>query len=678
MINYRIVTLPDFEQDVKIGVIVNRSVSVFLRKFKVNKSVSQTEYEDFLLYNLVPDFKALLKQAKQELDQKELHLFKHSIVEQIYKLNPKLQPGHIVIDGDRLLHRMDSVKAGGPSEPTLPVNPGWLGTASTLINPEPIQEFAEYMWEEVKKDGIATYYREHVRLLETDLPIMQLSSTKWSAEEFILEYLIKKCDGNLFLAKNDKKLWIGYVLAFMVPGIQELTQLLSDNGYLSTFTENVVYTSLYLSVLNLNPELNFDLIDWNQYGTEEPSTEKPDNVRPVSSRTPVGVRKTDKSGKKFKKSSKEEAEQEKPKFTDVPYDTIMGLADNIKTRIIGQDKAVDSVCESIAVSRVGLRGDKKPVGTFLFAGKTGVGKTELAKVMAELLTEREPIRIDCSEYQQAHEISKIFGAPPGYVGFEDDSRHPHQGAPPTTVASKLKANPFSVVLFDEIEKADPAINNVLLQIMDEGHVTSGRGETISFNNAIVILTSNVGTAEAEEACQTNRLGFGDDNRDFDSLSEVTIKTAIKERFKPEFRNRLTETVIFNGLTKDICKGIVDVLLAKTKQNLEKAQHVTMEWDDSIREFILEEGFSEEFGAREMERVIQKKIEFPLARYLLENHYKAGSLIIPKGSTVRLSIESEEVIFNVEEDKNGEETDFTEGLIQSANSTSRRKSGTNSH
>jgi ATP-dependent Clp protease ATP-binding subunit ClpA len=281
----------------------------------------------------------------------------------------------------------------------------------------------------------------------------------------------------------------------------------------------------------------------------------------------------------------------------------------------------------------------------LFSGRTGVGKTELSKVLADELTNGSLIRIDCSEYQQAHEISKIFGAPPGYVGFEDDSRGPHQGSPPSTVAAKLKAIPFSVVLFDEIEKADPAINNVLLQIMDEGHVTSGRGETISFNNAVVVLTSNIGTAEAEEACDANKLGFGEDARDFSSLTESVIQDAIKKRFKPEFRNRLTETIIFNSLTKEVCRGIVDVLLNKTKEHLEKAQHISFLWDDTVRSFVLDQGFSEEYGAREIMRVIQKQVELPLARYILNKKYTNKEDQLPSGTTIYISVEDNEIKFN---------------------------------
>jgi hypothetical protein len=523
------------------------------------------------------------------------------------------------------------------------------------LQPELVAVFLEDLWKDIKLEGAGDYIKENVSALGMEVPILKVASMDLTAEQFVLDYVMRKCEGNIFLASNDQRLWIGYVLGFVIPKLGEFVTTLVEANYMATYTDNVIYTQMYMAILKVNPELAWELIDWEILsGDEEPTEvipnppakkEQDSPLRKVTSKTPIS--------RKRPKSSKEEAEEEKPKFTDVNYAKILGLAGEVKKRIIGQDKAVDSLCESISVARVGLRGDKRPIGTFLFTGRTGVGKTELSKVLSDELTEGSLIRIDCSEYQQAHEISKIFGAPPGYVGFEDDSRGPHHSAPPSTVAAKLKAKPFSVVLFDEIEKADPAINNVLLQIMDEGHVTSGRGETISFNNAVVVLTSNIGTAEAEEACESNKLGFGEDARDFSALTESVIQDAIKKRFKPEFRNRLTETIVFNSLTKEVCKGIVDVLLNKTKEHLEKAQHISFLWDDTLRSFILDQGFSEEYGAREIMRVIQKQVELPLARYILSKKYMDKEDQLPSGTTIYISVDDGEIKFN-EVLPNGEE------------------------
>jgi hypothetical protein len=642
--DYRKVLLEGLDMEIEVGVVAINSTSTFLSSLEVGSTLSRKEYEDFLMSSLIKDFNKVALALKKIQDEQEKKLLKNQLLEHIYKLNNKLKPNHIVLYRGKLLHRMDSIRAGGPSEPTITMNPGWLDAArmDMNVNSAPVRKLVGEIWQALKKDTARDFVLQAVGVLDITIPVLKLSSIKFNLNNFIVDFINKKCEGNVFVASADQRLWIGFVLAYTIPYIEKLIYVLNQNNYISMFTENIVFTQMYLAVLKINPELQWDKINWESYTSEDPEAiaglvnDKDSKLRKISSRTTLN---------RGNKSSREEAEAEKPKFYDTAYEKILILSDLIKKRIIGQDKAVDSVCESISVARVGLRGNKRPIGSFLFAGKTGVGKTELSKVIADELADGSLIRIDCSEYQQAHEISKIFGAPPGYVGFEDDSKNPNQSTPPSTVSSKLKEKPFSVVLFDEIEKADPAIFNVLLQIMDEGHVTSGRGEVISFNNAVVILTSNIGTAEAEEICSSEKFGFGEDNRDLSSMSERAIKNAIKTNFKPEFRNRLTETIIFNGLSKDVCKGIVDVLLNKTKENLELAQHVTLAWDDGIREYILDDGYSEEFGAREIERTIQKTIELPLAKYILETKYinKTENALAP-GTKIILSVKNDKLIF----------------------------------
>ena len=639
-IDYQKIKVEGFDLEVEVGVIPPGLVTTFLEGLKVNSTLSKTDYEEFLLAALVKGFFNELLDFVTALDsEQDRKMLRHGLLENIYRLNTKLNPKHVVIYNKQLRHRMDSIRGGGPSEPVLTMNPGWrdYGKGDLNLNQEPVRKLLNEIWEDLKKHSGYDYHLAKINVLDMEIPILDISSMALDMDRFIMEFILKKCEGNIFIARHDNRLWIGYVLAFAVPRIEELIYELAHCNYMASFTENVIYTQMYLAVIKYNPMLNYESINWDAFDTGEdaaiPEVSTPqDRVRKASGRTPA----------KSRRSSKEEAEAEKPRFRDVSYEKILGLGAEIKKRIIGQDKAVNSISEAIAVARVGLRGANKPIGAFLFAGKTGVGKTELAKVVADNLTEHECITVACVEYQQAHEISKIFGSPPGYVGFEDESRNPHASTPPTTVASKLKENPFSVVLFDEIEKADPAIYNVLLQIMDEGKVTSGRGETISFSDAVIILTSNVGTAEAEELCLLNRMGFGEDGRDKCSLAEVAIQEAIRERFKPEFRNRLSETVIFNSLSKADCKDIIDVLLNKTKINLEKAQELTMVWDGAVKEHILAEGFSEEFGAREIERVISKKIEVPLANYILQKY------ILKKGDkhkdVISISVNKKQIHF----------------------------------
>jgi ATP-dependent Clp protease ATP-binding subunit ClpC len=312
------------------------------------------------------------------------------------------------------------------------------------------------------------------------------------------------------------------------------------------------------------------------------------------------------------------------------------------------------------------------VGSWLLPGPTGVGKTEFAKVLADELGV-ELVRVDCSEYQHAHEISKLFGAPPGYVGFEDSRQ---DSGPPMTLAAKVKANPFCVVLFDELEKADKAIFNVLLQIMDDGVVTSGRGESIRFNEAVILMTSNVGTKEAAELCGKGELGFGDVCNDKSKLEAETINATIKELFSPEFLNRLTGIIQFNRLTKEVCRDITDVMLSKTKTNLEKAQHMTMSWDDTVKDYLLEEGYSEEYGARNIGRAVQKNLELPLAEWILRNKYIMGEDASKddRPDLIKIKVKDGEFIFKEGKTNNGtkENNIGQEGVCDTRDSSKRRR------
>ena len=376
---------------------------------------------------------------------------------------------------------------------------------------------------------------------------------------------------------------------------------------------------LYKAIIEVNPNLKWESINWNKY---KPTTNGKRS-------TPPGKRVN--SNEEPRILSSKQVEEERKKFTDVSHEDILDLKGKIKKRIIGQDEAVSELCDAINIARVGLRGDVRPIGSFLLVGTTGVGKTELSKVIADELN-IPLIRIDCSEYQSEHEIAKLFGSPPGYVGHESDNE---RGSSPKTLASKVRKDPYSVVLFDEIEKAHERVFNVLLQIMDEGHITSGRGDTIKFNETVILMTSNVGTKEADNVCSANRLGFGEECLDINSVSRKIIDDSIHSLFKVEFLNRLTKIIYFECLSEETCKVIVDVLMEKLKINLEKAQHMTLVWTDHFKEYIVKNGFSAKFGARNIERTIDKLIALPLANKILTEH-------IPEGSTIELTIEDGEL------------------------------------
>ena len=288
------------------------------------------------------------------------------------------------------------------------------------------------------------------------------------------------------------------------------------------------------------------------------------------------------------------------KISETEATKLLNLEANIHKRLIGQDKAVTAVCNAIRRNRAGLRNKKRPP-SFIFVGPTGVGKTELAKSIASELfgSEDSIIRFDMSEYMESHSVSKLIGSPPGYVGYDDAGQ----------LTEKVRRNPYSLILFDEIEKAHNDVFNILLQILDDGRLTDSQGRTVNFDNTIIIMTSNAGSN-----MNTNGIGF---NKDETVFVEARIMNALKETFRPEFLNRIDETIVFHELTKPELLQIVDLMLDEIKNELEQKNiHIT--FFKEVKEYILEKGYDPKYGARPLRRAIQKYVENELAECLLKN------------------------------------------------------------
>lgn len=292
------------------------------------------------------------------------------------------------------------------------------------------------------------------------------------------------------------------------------------------------------------------------------------------------------------------------KWTGIPTDKLLGsekeklihMEDSIIKKVVGQDMAVTAVSNAVRRSRSGLNDPNRPIGSFLFLGPTGVGKTELAKALATFLfdEERAFIRIDMSEYMEKHAVSRLLGAPPGYVGYDEGG----------VLTEAVRRRPYQVILFDEVEKAHPDVFNVLLQVLDEGHLTDGQGRTVDFKNTFLILTSNLVT----------------------SSNQNEMMKMLKNFFKPEFINRLDEIIVFNHLKKEDIRKIVDIQFQKLEQRL-KERHFSIVLDESAKNWLAERGYDEEFGARPLKRLFQQEVENPLAMELLEGAYKEGDKIV---------------------------------------------------
>ena len=297
------------------------------------------------------------------------------------------------------------------------------------------------------------------------------------------------------------------------------------------------------------------------------------------------------------------------KISETEADKLLNLEKNIHKRLIGQDKAVTAVADAIRRNRAGLRNKKRPP-SFIFVGPTGVGKTELAKSIADesFGSEDSIIRIDMSEYMESHSVSKLIGSPPGYVGYDDAGQ----------LTEKVRRNPYSLILFDEIEKAHPDVFNLLLQILDDGRLTDAQGRTVNFDNTIIIMTSNAGSN-----LNTNGIGF---NKDEAPLVEARVMSALQSTFRPEFLNRVDEIIVFNELTRPELLKIVDLMLDEIKDELaEKNIHIT--FTDEVKNYILEKGYEPKYGARPLRRAIQKYVENELAQSLLKNELLPNDSVI---------------------------------------------------
>ncbi|MCM8767946.1 MAG: AAA family ATPase, partial [Candidatus Omnitrophica bacterium] len=293
------------------------------------------------------------------------------------------------------------------------------------------------------------------------------------------------------------------------------------------------------------------------------------------------------------------------KMLEGEIEKLINMEQRLAKRVVGQDEAIKAVSEAIRRNRAGLSDPNRPIGSFIFLGPTGVGKTELAKALAEFLfnDENALVRLDMSEYMEKHTVSRLIGAPPGYVGYEEGGQ----------LTERIRRRPYSVILLDEIEKAHPDVFNILLQILDDGRLTDGHGRTVDFKNTVIIMTSNIGSQII--------ISFTDEN-----LIRNKIMDALKSKFRPEFLNRIDEIIIFNRLKKQDILKIVDIQISYLQKRL-LDKKIQIELTEDSKNYLAEKGYDENFGARPLKRLIQKEIENPLALKILSGEFKEGDKIV---------------------------------------------------
>ena len=302
------------------------------------------------------------------------------------------------------------------------------------------------------------------------------------------------------------------------------------------------------------------------------------------------------------------------KLAQEESERLKNLEGILHERVVGQEEAVTAVSKAIRRGRIGLKDPKRPIGSFLFLGPTGVGKTELSKALAEAMfgTESSLIRVDMSEYMEKHSVSKMIGSPPGYVGYEEGGQ----------LSEKVRRNPYSVILFDEIEKAHPDVFNILLQVLDDGHITDAQGRKIDFKNTIIIMTSNAG---AENIIAPKRLGFGvaTDAKADHEFMKGRVMEEVKRLFKPEFLNRIDEIIVFHQLTKEHMKGIADIVLRGIEKRSKEQLGITLTVNEAAKDLLIDKGYDDKYGARPLRRTIQSLLEDKMAEEILDGKLKKG-------------------------------------------------------
>ncbi len=306
------------------------------------------------------------------------------------------------------------------------------------------------------------------------------------------------------------------------------------------------------------------------------------------------------------------------KLTESESERLLNLEDILHRRVIGQNEAVKSIARAVRRARVGIKDPNRPIGSFIFLGPTGVGKTELSKALAEAMfgDENSIIRVDMSEYMESHSVARLIGSPPGYVGYEEGGQ----------LTEAVRRKPYSIVLLDEIEKANPEVFNILLQIMEDGRLTDGKGKIVNFKNTIIIMTSNVG---AHQIKKQKSIGFSSNNdssneTEYEKMKE-NILGELKQKFRPEFLNRIDDTIVFHKLSDEDLNQIIDLMLASIRKRLE-SREIYLNFEENSKKFLLNKGIDLDYGARPLRRLIIKEVEDRLSEEILQGNIRIGDRV----------------------------------------------------
>jgi len=556
--------------------------------------VPKSLYHDFLIATFVSNVAQFLKHLRQKGVHSEQFIeIRSEVVDKILEINPKIIPSNLIINPNHVL----KIKSGDKksNEKLLTENDFWK--------------------KDLYKDGKKIFDKGGAKKLDKsvitnvkDLAFIKIQRFWRRIGQYVTIKQFEPGSELVILANRSfsaRTSFEQYVVTICVEEIEDLFMRLDRIGLPRRVDPPILVHELYEICKKANPFLDFDV--YKDTIGEDTTEGDLDDVDPFEAFQSAAQNSPEDMLSEALKKKKIKV------FRDVAKEKLLGLGDNMKKKIMGQDKPIDDLIDAIQRASVGLKDPEQPIGSFIFTGYTGVGKTYTAKVLAEELVGslHNLVVVDCSEYSADHEYAKLIGAPSGYIGHE-------QGG---YLTNAVKKSPFSVILFDEVEKASERVHQLLLQIMDEARLTDGRGQKVSFKDTIIIMTSNLGVKEVQKVSRT--IGFGDASKLTKEKRVNAIKESLKKKFKPEFLNRVTCMVNFDPLTKKDYMKIIKLELDKLKRNLKlnrtEYSKLSVKFDKTLNNHIYKTGIDEKFGARPLKRAIEREVSTPLAKKLLKEN-----------------------------------------------------------
>ena len=599
----KVVMLDTLKLQAKILVIPEDKVEEELSIFAGERGlINKTAFEDFLLAAFVVNLSQLLVEIQKHPSLFEMALdFREELLDHVYTLNSALFPENLHIDtSGKLMTKstQDSVK--------LNENKVWeQGSFGSSVSPRDGESMFENPFNHLEYETVSEWW-ERLR--------MYVVIRSYNNDD-CLAILNSRFFG-------DKPAFETFTVVVCIEDFEKLFEIIDNFGVSKRIPSEQLMSELYILCQKVNPMLTFSNAQkMDSYDDDEIASliEDADMSYPPRNRRMQSATASRKGASDKKK---------KPSFKDVPRKDLLTLAGRIKKHIVGQDDAIDIIVEAIQRASVGLREPGQPIGCFVFTGPTGIGKTETTKILAKELTKDDCalIKIDCSEYSSDHEYAKLIGAPAGYIGHDEGG----------VLTNAIRKNPFAVVVFDEIEKASAKVYDLLLQIMDEGTLADGKGVASSFEDTVIIMTSNIGVKEINRVSGT--VGFGDVAVLTDDKRKKALEQALKKKFRPEFLNRIDEVVHFLSLKKKSYLSIIDLELVKLLNRLKRNEKITVTYNTSVKKHIYKYGIDEKYGARPLKRCIKKRFSNPLTQHILHDEVEKGDYVAAKAKSTKILFE----------------------------------------